>query len=229
MRDMLGWLEVTNPSSVHSTNYGLRDKYTVTWLDECEPYLKWKSGGTMLLHLYGIPRAGKSVVFSSMVENLRLECLEKPVGYHTTAYYYCLYSRQQGETLPSLRSIISQLCRQSKTVPEILYHIWNSRDEPSLGILIESLQTLVDQFRHVFVMIDALDESQQRQNMLQLLGLISELDMPQPSLLATSRDEVDIEGSLGDIDNKARIPMDNKYVRGDIRKFLIHQLERAFL
>lgn len=79
-----------------------------------------------------------------------------------------------------------------------------------------TLRSTVGTFSHVYIVLDALDESPERPELLTLLDEIYKWGIDGVHVLATSRQERDIEGGLKSLVSHD-VSMDESLVDGDIR------------
>jgi hypothetical protein len=162
-------------------------------------YEGWKTGSTRFLWLHGIPGAGKTVLLSHIAKNVKEHCRSFGSDDITCSYYYCYFGRAQDEAPHLLRWVVNQLCRQCKYVPNELRECFLVKEQPSIQILTTALSAVLRNFRKVYLIIDALDESLDKGNLLRLLVQFAGDGFEKIKLLATSRKEVDIEKALGNI------------------------------
>jgi hypothetical protein len=99
-----------------------------------------------------------------------------------------------------VRSLIAQLSSQSEQIPLPLRNLYQSfqngtkpADEEAS---ITTLQELVLTFHNVYIVFDALDESSECEEILQLIRTIQNWDLARLHLLVTSRQLANIEESL---------------------------------
>ena len=117
--------------------------------------------------------------------------------------------------MPFLRWLISQLLREADIVPTLAWKAYTRSLEPDKTLLFDILHAILDSFDLVYVAIDALDESQSRQNLLSVLNaLVTEPRFLKIQLLATSREYSDIELEMGRFSQS--LSMSNCYVEADI-------------
>src|SRR5688500_4470367 len=119
-RQVSQWLERTNPSPLHNMAVSKHEPLTSSWLIRSPEWTTWLGPSTTdrFLWIYGIPGAGKTVLVSFAIEQLKSMC-DMHEGY-VCAYYYCHYSHNQDEAAPFLSWIISQVCRWTKHIPRRL-------------------------------------------------------------------------------------------------------------
>ncbi|KAI1340501.1 hypothetical protein F5Y15DRAFT_378812 [Xylariaceae sp. FL0016] len=160
-----------------------------------------------------------------MIELAAFHCKGK--GY---AYYYCLYSRAQDETHSFLKWTVSQLCRQAgHVVPTKLHEARQLGGDILADELLDCLQEISALFEHVYIIVDAVDESRPRDKLIDVLMTIGTTErFSKVSLLFTSRQEIDIVRAVDRFgDACTDISMANNSVREDIQKYVRGQLERA--
>jgi hypothetical protein len=182
----------------------------------------WIKGQHRSLWIHGIPGAGKSVLASYLAEEIEKHCTSSSsenakLGH---AYYYCYFGRNQDESSHFLRWIIGQLCRQSTRVPEKLQDIYKSGKAPTLSSLLSVLHITMEGFERVYLVLDAVDESMPRADLLRVIrDLSTDARFTTLSLVVTSRQYIDIEQDL----EVCSIPitMSNPFVEEDIRT-LVH-------
>lgn len=104
-------------------------------------------------------------------------------------------------------------------VPGTAYDVFNLNLEPNLELLKSILKEVSSQFDRVYIMIDALDESQPRGNLLCLLEDLIEHDAFQCiQLFATSREYFDIQSTMRCISEP--LSLSNKWVEADINRLI---------
>jgi hypothetical protein len=169
------------------------------------------------LWVHGIPGAGKTVLASYAIREVIRTLQEPNTGNSICAYYYCHHAHNQDESTPALGWIVSQLCRAAKRVPEPLYESYRLRQLPSAKSLLQHLESILDHFERAFIIIDALDESQSRKNLLRVIrNILCDTRFNKIRLLVTSREYADIEREMLSI--ATPLSMSNTFVKEDIRK-----------
>ena len=88
--------------------------------------------------------------------------------------------------------------------------------EPSLGDLLEAVKDILGKFEITYIMVDAIDESNPREDLLKVFqDLVTDSRFEKVQLLASSRDYIDIERVMGEI--SVSVSMANPFVEEDIR------------
>jgi Cdc6-like AAA superfamily ATPase len=175
-------------------------------------------GDSRFFWFYGIPGAGKTVLLSHVIEDIKASC-ETDVA---CTYYYCYFGRAQNEAPHLLRWVINQLSRLCQFIPDQLVNSFRSREEPSTAVLVKSLSELLGRFKVVYLLVDALDESLEKSKLLHVLSTLVGPGFEKIRLVATSREEIDIKTAIGHISQN--LSLSNPYVDEDIRIFVQNQL-----
>ena len=144
-------------------------------------------------------------------------------------YYYFDFSDTLKQSSDSLiRSLITQLSSQSTICPEALKSIYsqnlNGQRQPTTEDLVVGLKHIVGSFQHVYVIIDALDECRDREQLLPLIEAIIGWKLGNLHMLATSRQERDIEECVGPLAS-AQINLHSVQVNTDIHTHLRERLQ----
>lgn len=135
------------------------------------------------------------------------------------AYYYCFHGRNRDETVPFLRWIICQLCRESNFIPVILNDMFHEGLEPSIPELLDCLEAILTQFQTAYVVLDAVDESSPRKELLKILSQLgSHPRFAKIRLAVTSREYQDVEAVFKP--RSVSVSMSNKGVEEDIKKYV---------
>lgn len=225
-RMICDWLELTNPTHDHNLACKLHEQQTCEWILKFDGWNKWLSFSSLrnidrFLWVHGIPGSGKTVLASYIVTRIEDHCskIPGPRELHPCLYYYCSYRHHQDEALPFLIWVTTQLCRYLGRVPGIIADRHHLRKEITIADLKIAIRTLLDDVDVVYIVLDAVDESDPRDNLLAVLVTLSQqVEFSKIRLLATSRDYVDIEKALKPI--SVSIPMSNPLIDVDIRQYV---------
>jgi hypothetical protein len=118
-----------------------------------------------------------------------------------TAYFYFDFNDAQKQD-PELMlcSLLCQLVQRlvtiSKGVDALFSACENGQRRLSLHALLEIIPQVMQQFTHVYVVLDALDECTQRPELMDVLETVAGWQLDNMHLLMTSWKERDIESSL---------------------------------
>ncbi len=104
-----------------------------------------------------------------------------------------------------------------------LYARYSHSGSPQTKELAVALGAVLRNYQRVYLVIDALDESLERHRILDLLvGVLNDHAFEKLQVLATSREELDIERTLLNI--SIDISLSNSYVDEDIRVYIQNTL-----
>ncbi|EWG46180.1 hypothetical protein FVEG_06745 [Fusarium verticillioides 7600] len=218
-REIIRWLERTNPSSLHNLAFSKHEPLTTAWVTNSSQWKDWVSleSETRLMWIYGLPGAGKTVLASYVIKELEKLC--ETANGSVCSYYYCHYSHNQDETVPFLSWVIGQVCRQINWIPPELKRLHDRGCEPTSADLEQVLEIILQKLDSLYIVIDAVDESTPREELLSLIETMTvDERFEKIRILATSRQYFDIEQSLGEISEI--ISMSNTMVDADIRRFV---------
>jgi Cdc6-like AAA superfamily ATPase len=184
----------------------------------------WIECKNRCLWIHGIPGAGKTVLASYLIEEIKSHCKTLSEKQCTHIYYYCYFGHNQDEAAPFLRWVINRLCRESDAVPSRVYDMFKHGGTPSLVDLMDALELMLSAgFDTVYITIDAIDESMPRADLLKLLrDLATDARFKKIQLLTTSRQYIDIERVMEEV--SVEVSMSNPLVDEDIRTYVQSQL-----
>ncbi|KAI0147306.1 hypothetical protein GGR57DRAFT_493877 [Xylariaceae sp. FL1272] len=217
------WLSPPDPTTNLNNTLSSRHPGSGKWLLQQAAYVDWKSERNSFLWLYGIPGCGKTVLSSTVVEDVMKDPTSKII------YFYFDFnddSKQKFDMM--LRSLISQLydnCTDSRNRLDSLYTSCNHRKkQPSPDSLRAAFHDMIEQAGDVYIVLDALDECPRRNEYPGgLLSWIRDLHHPYMNIhfLVTSRQEQDI---MVDIEKWARdkdiINIQKSSIREDIDAYI---------
>ncbi|KAI9438111.1 hypothetical protein H4582DRAFT_234761 [Lactarius indigo] len=200
------WLSPADPSTNHNSARKAQHKGTAMWFFQDSIFFEWKSTGS-LLWIHGKPGSGKSVICSSVIQDIMAAC---EAGSAVLAYFYFDFRDLNKQSCRDLLlSLVSQLSTSSSLCCGILNHVYishkNGAHQPSDENLKECLKEMLRLPRQesIFIVLDALDECPDssgipspRYEVLQLVKELVDLHLHGLHICATSRPEVDIRAVL---------------------------------
>lgn len=171
------------------------------------------------LWLHGIPGSGKTVLAAYLFGKINQHCEEDEAGKVASVYYYCFHLRNQNEAGPFLAWVVNQLCRKAELVPENLLRLYTANCQPSIDELLVCLEMVLEVFDRVFIVVDAIDESQPWEDFLRVLGdLATDPRFRKIQLFGTSREYVEIGRAMAPIAKS--LSMSNNLVEADIELYV---------
>ncbi|KAK6505508.1 hypothetical protein TWF481_007405 [Arthrobotrys musiformis] len=215
------WVEsrAQNPTYKHNESLGRHDPQTSGWVTRMGQWEGWlnRSSGSRLVWLFGIPGAGKTILTSFLIQQ-STERFENTPGV-MVIYYYCIFSHEQDATEPFLRWVLSQMIRKVRVVPDNIGKLHKLNHSPSIKILEDAIEALLEKFTAIHIVVDGLDESQQCENLANVIVKFSTNPAFQKIwLLASSRKISDIATPFTNV--AIELSMSNPELQKDIRAFV---------
>ncbi|KAH9077603.1 ankyrin repeat-containing domain protein [Lactarius deliciosus] len=200
------WLSPSDPSTNHNIARRAQHQGTAVWFFQGSIFIEWKSIGS-LLWIHGKPGSGKSVICSSVIQNIMAAC---EAGLAVMAYFYFDFRDLNKQSCHDLLlSLVAQLSTRSSFFCDILHHVYKTHEsgtrQPSDETLKECLKEMLRLPGQgpIFIVLDALDECPDssgipspRSGVLQLVKELVDLDLRELRICVTSRPEVDIRSVL---------------------------------
>ncbi|KAE8310624.1 hypothetical protein BDV41DRAFT_590271 [Aspergillus transmontanensis] len=203
-KEILNWVSTADYSKIQNETQKVRSPNTGNWFLTLEQYQDWKDSAGHILWLYGIVGCGKSVLCSTIIQDIKRLCKEDSTK--SVAYWYFQFSNETTWSVQNLvRSLIRQLSR--KPLAQSVTKIWESHSERGSQPDPEELRDTLDDVLaktpgEIFLVLDALDEcperlgQNERKALLSLLVGLNERHKDKLHILATSRPEQDIRAKL---------------------------------
>ncbi|KAL6901665.1 pfs domain-containing protein [Trichoderma evansii] len=225
LKELRDWLKP--PDQSENYNKALKERHGSSgqWFLHSSEYSSWKSQPNSFLWLQGIPGCGKTILSSTIIEDLE----DKRV--QNLLYFFFDFTKPDKQLFnKALSSLVVQLyCKNEATQRylDLLYDgCGKQNSQPSVDALYMTLQNMLQQAGEVHIILDALDECKKRKEYPTggLLTSIKALATPQQTnirLLVTSRPEQDIMSSIESwARNQDIIPIQSEKVADDIRAYI---------
>lgn len=152
------------------------------------------------LHSHNAFRVDADIRLSSTIIEDVLQHYHEDVE-SSIAYFYFDFNdpaKRQHDKL--VRSLVSQLSMQSpegmRELQQLYLNCQHGQRQPTGDALVTILGQLLAGRDHVYVVLDALDECQSRDDLMGLIQIIAERHLGSLHLMVTSRKERDIEDAL---------------------------------
>ncbi|KAF2135816.1 uncharacterized protein K452DRAFT_209080, partial [Aplosporella prunicola CBS 121167] len=202
---ILDWICPSDFNTVQEDTLEKRWPGTGTWLLESEDFQAWfSSQSTSLLWCNGPPGAGKSVLSSIVVDKVRKRRTESStdtasVGLAFAYFRYDKVDSQRPENVIAAltRKLASQLEKLPEDVVGLYETCYQNAQIPSLEQYSESFFSIAGQFLETFVVIDALDECNDKSRYF-IFAFMEEVTqrLPTAKIFLTSRPEDSIRETL---------------------------------
>ncbi|KAE9378647.1 hypothetical protein N431DRAFT_396440 [Stipitochalara longipes BDJ] len=226
-REITQWLSPPDPFSNYNAAVDKRRRDTGQWLLDSAQYAAWRESEDSFLWLHGFAGCGKTILTSTVIENTRGHC-KSSTGHAIAVFYFDFNDSAKQQAHEMLCSLICQLYSQTvNEIPaiELLYKECSQSHKPGVHALLGVLRESISNFDNTFIVLDALDEATNREELLPILEKISRWELKQLHLLITSRREPDIEQVLSPLVTNS-ICIQNKLVDADIELYIHDRLEK---
>lgn len=222
------WLSAPDPSANYRSGLRIRQADTGSWFLESEQYTHWKVSSSSFLWLFGIPGCGKTILASTIIEDCLKHCAHDPTK--AVAYFFFDFNNPQKQSSERMiRSLITQFSERCIKIPWTLESLFASLDEgqrqPPIEALLQGLRQIIEELPATFIVLDALDECADRDQLLTTIDTITGWQVWSLHVLATSRRERDIEVSFESlVDDHNTVQLSSALVDQDIQKYVRQRL-----
>ncbi|KAF4944304.1 hypothetical protein FGADI_12788 [Fusarium gaditjirri] len=220
---ILSWFSPPDYSSNANQARGYRHPGSGTWFLNSPEFQDWKSGSCKYLWLYGLVGCGKTVLSTSILDDLLSS------DKHTTLAFFFDFSHSRKQTLDDLlRSLTAQLYYAGNEAAKKLDSLFASHNNGQKPLDPTALQACVDNMieaaGQVSILIDALDECTEWEKVLQW---IEHLTSSQAQILIMGRPEQQLKTGLFRLFGKRNcISLDKKAIDADIWSYVNAELEK---
>ncbi|KAH9204132.1 hypothetical protein DL95DRAFT_377186 [Leptodontidium sp. 2 PMI_412] len=221
------WLSAPDPSTNHNAACKLRQARTGEWFLKSDEFEKWKMTSRSFLWLHGIPGCGKSVLCSTALDAVKSQYKSNPTV--AIAYFYFDFNDTEKQRHDKFtHSLIEQLAWQSTKalacLESLFSHCQDGKQQPTQDALEVALQQMLNEIGETFIILDALDECKEREELLLLLENLISWRAGNLHILATSRRERDIEEALESL-TTSEICLQSALVNVDIDTHISERLQ----
>ena len=228
------WLSPPDPWTNHFAARHLHQAETGKWVLENDAYKAWLGGSTRHLWLHGKAGCGKTILSSTMVENVLHHC-RQAVDFGSAPFYFTFSDKAKQTYEALLRSLAAQLGTQEPglaVMREKYDQRHNLKGGFSIEILLPLLLDVLAVYDTTFVVLDALDECpedsgvfSERSKLFAGLGYLSK-EAANLKILMTSRDIPDIRHCMLRLPAK-QLPIHAPAVDSDISRYVAEQLSKG--
>ena len=200
-------------------------KDTGGWLLADPAYVNWKDRPNSFLWLQGFAGCGKTILCSTVIYDMTRYTASRTQG-ALTFYYFDFTNDVKTETLSCLRSIILQLAEQTAdtTSLQALQRTY-AMGTPPIQEFLDVLKCILCKHDRVYIVLDALDECTDQEELFDLLNSIRDWKLECLSILTTSRDEPDIRECMHPAPEQ-EIHLRNSAIDNDLRQFIVETLQK---
>ena len=173
--------------------------------------------------MYGL---GKTVLSSTVLEHILQEGSNK----HAAYFYFDFNDSTKQYHDKMLRSLIMQLSSNHQSIPEPLLSFFKSCQDgakpPQTKDLETLLKALIDLYEKTFIVLDGLDECEDRQELLNFIESAIGWKSQKLNVIMTSRKLKDFEDLFdAEMEERSRLSIQNENVDEDIRSYVHGKLQ----
>lgn len=172
---------------------------------------------------YGL---GKTVLSSTVLEHI----LQEEANSNAAYFYFDFNDSTKQYHDKMLRSLVVQLSFSHQSIPDPLLSLFKSCQSgakpPQTKDLETLLKALIDLHEKTFIVLDALDECEDRQELLNFIENIIGWKSQKLNVAVTSRKLKELEDFFdAEIEEKSRLSIQNEKVDEDIRSYVHGKLQ----
>ena len=224
MNEIYHWLDSPDPSSNLLRASDKRHHNTGNWLLGSSSFNQWQSDDCSFLWLYGKAGSGKTILSSTAIRSLAKEDVA------LTYFYFDFQSREKQLFRGLLSSMMVQISKWIPKASGVLRDLYKDKFSGQMPPEVQELKSTLHQMiedskpRSVYIVIDALDECQERRDLLKFLKEIRDWNQGHVHLFATSRNEADLFDALDPVITQ-RISLEESVAAQDIIAYIQDHLQ----
>lgn len=222
------WLSAPNPSTNHNRACHARQDDTGLWFLN-GPFHYWTKEYP-LMWLYGKAGCGKTVLSSTIITEVEQKCRSDTETVAVVYFYFDFNDIEKQNSNKMICSLVQQLHAQSRKECQQLRTLFsscgNGGRQPNFYDLFEVMKSIIKTFGTIYIILDALDECLDREELLEKIEKIQNWQISNLHMLLTSRELKDIETALEPmINSHNKICIQNAVVNADIELYVNHRLQ----
>ncbi|KAK4175394.1 hypothetical protein QBC36DRAFT_331536 [Triangularia setosa] len=193
------------------------------WFLDSPAFNEWKCG-SHYLWLHGLAGCGKTILSATIVDHLQKmdDCI-------VLQFYFDFNNTTKQKVDGVLRSLVFQLGSSSKELGSLYQSHFGCQSQPDNPSLTKTLHTMMKNSKTTYLVMDALDECTEREELLQwMMEFFKAPDLGHVRLIATSRpEEVFLRRIPSWIGKKHCLKLDKEAINADIRSYVTTKLEQS--
>ena len=226
--DIRHWLRAADATIDYNVACAKRHTGTGQWFIQSAAFTTWLQQDNSFLWLYGFAGCGKSILCSTAIQHTFRQQRSQP-GSALAFFFFTFNDESKQDASAVLRALLLQLCGQIAGMDTDLARLKDSYNHgtPPVSTLMEYLRQAATRSRHVYILLDALDEcpaDKTRDDVLSAIQAIRHWSLPGLHLLVTSRDAIDIRQTLN-VEAQNTVSLKNENVSQDILHYVSHQVD----
>ena len=223
---IIEWLNGPDPSTNYNRALKDRNPKTGSWFTKGDAFRDWNTTRGSFIWLHGKPGCGKTILSSTILQHV-LDLYHAKLNSAVLFFYFDFNDIEKQQHEKMLRSLICQLsmCCANSILQNLYSSCLMGQRQPTGGVLLNTLRQMMTSLGDTYIIIDALDECVERDELFKDLEEIVSWKDANLHVLTTSRREKDIEEALTPL-GETRIPIDiqSALIDDDMRTFIYDRL-----
>ncbi|KAJ7658303.1 hypothetical protein DFH06DRAFT_1044776 [Mycena polygramma] len=226
------WFQALDMREKQHATHSLRHKDTGRWILEDTKFAKWKEEPGYLW-IRGNSGTGKSVLSSIAIDDLfryrsaKIANSQPNAPNCAIAYFYFDFRDEKKQLVDNmLRSIIMQLSEQSRTPYSVLdqhFKFCQGGKFPTYSDLLAMLDAILSQFTGTYVVLDALDECSELDELIQFISTLRSSGKPVHLLVASQPRTIFLDSAA--FKEVSVVDLEPDTTHADILQFVNSKLE----
>ena len=188
-------------------------------------YIDWRDRPKSFLWLQGFAGCGKTILCSTVINDMTRYKASR-TQYALAFYYFDFTNDIKTKTLNCLRSLLLQLAEQTADTKSLqALHRAYAMGTPPIQEFLDVLKSIICKHDRVYIVVDALDECTDQEELFDLLNSIRDWKLECLSILTTSRDEPNIRECMHPAPEQ-EIRLRNSAIDDDLRLFITETLQK---
>jgi len=222
------WLRAPDATIDYNAACAKRHTGTGQWFIQSPVFIAWLQQDNSFLWLYGFAGCGKSTLCSTAIQHT-FRHIRSQTGGAVAFFFFTFNDESKQDTSALLRALLLQLSGQVDGLEADLIELKEAYKDsyPPVPILTEYLRQAVSRCCHVYLLLDALDESpteNSRADVLSIIDTMRNWRLAGLHLLVTSRDTFDIREGLNTEAHNS-VTLQNNEVDRDIMRYVSYCIE----
>ena len=224
---IIEWLNGPDPSTNYNRALKDRNPKTGSWFIKSSAFRDWNTTRGSFIWLHGKPGCGKTILSSTILQHV-LDLYHAKPNSAVLFFYFDFNDTEKQQHEKMLRSLICQLsmCCAHLSLQNLYSSCLMGKRQPTGEALSNILRQMMTSLGDIYIIIDALDECVERDELLTDLEEIVSWKDANLHVLTTSRTEKDIEEVLTPLSNtRIQIDIQSAQTNVDMRTYIYDRLQ----
>jgi hypothetical protein len=223
---IMSWVDAPDQTSYHAAACQKHEPGTGQWLLDSDTYKTWKTSSGTHLWLHGKAGCGKTVLCSTLIEDLKTHCASVTDS-RLVSFYFSFSDTNSQSYRKLLASLVKQLCSDQSSYEKLKKSFDGTKQAP-VNLLETVLDSQIEHHDNVIIVLDALDELPDGDDRSLVLAKLESLSScgTNAKALITSRSSADIEGIMSGI-KAIVLPLSAQEINADIGLYIVKEIHQT--